>query len=135
MTRDVPSTLPAITEASKEFWAQAQQRVLALPNCDDCGHRWFPPTANCPNCMSTHVSIKPSSGRARLWSWTVMHKQYFIDFPAPHMVAMVELEEGPMMTSSIVNVRSEDLRCDLPLRASFETFSNGTALIFFEPDS
>jgi len=79
------------------------------------------------------VATQPVSGRARLWSWTVMRRQYFKDFPPPYLVALVELEEGPMITTTLVQALPETLRCDLPLVVAFETHADGTAVPQFRP--
>jgi len=131
--RAPPSTLPAVTSAAKQHWDDARRGVLSILRCEACGYRWFPPTANCPTCLSHRLATQPVSGRARLWSWTVICRQYFKDFPPPYVVALVELEEGQMITTTIVQAHPETLRCDQPLVVVFETFADGTALPQFRP--
>ena len=64
-----------------------------------------------------------------------MHRQYFKDFPPPYLVAFVELEEGPMLMSTVVNAKPNQLRCEMPLIASFEKLADDVHLLRFEPGS
>jgi len=133
VARPLPATLPAITATNQEFWNHAQRGVLALPACSDCGHVWYPPSAACPKCLSQQIRFRPTTGRAKLWSWVVIHRQYFKDFPPPYLVAFVELEAGPMLMSTLVNVSPGQLRCDLPLSAKFERLAGDVHVLQFEP--
>jgi uncharacterized OB-fold protein len=79
------------------------------------------------------VRFRDASGRASLWSWIVMHRQYFPDFPPPYIVALVELEEGPMLMSTVVGCDAGGLRAGLPLVAVFERVDEDHALLKFKP--
>jgi len=133
IARPVPATLPALTAANQAFWDSARRGVLSLPACGACGHVWFPPSPACPKCLSKNVGFRETSGRAKLWSWIVIHRQYFKDFPPPYLVAFVELESGPMLMSTLVKVLPEQIRCDLPLKARFEKLSDEVHILQFEP--
>ena len=133
IARAIPATLPTITAANQGFWDYARRGVLALPTCRACGHVWFPPSSSCPQCLSKNVEFRETSGRAKLWSWIVIHRQYFKDFPPPYLVAFVELETGPMLMSTLTNVSPEQLRCDLPLKAMFEKLTDDVHILQFEP--
>jgi uncharacterized OB-fold protein len=134
MTASQTPMLPRITAESEGYWAHASRGVLAIPTCDECGHRWFPPSPACPACLSERVACRPVSGRGRLWSWVVMHRPYFKAFPPPYLVAMVVLDEGPMVTTALVAKRAEDLKCDMPVRAVFEPAVDGRSIVRFEPE-
>lgn len=133
IARAVPATLPAITAANQGFWDHARRGILALPACRACGHVWFPPSSGCPRCLSQNIEFRETSGRAKLWSWVVIHRQYFKDFAPPYLVAFVELEAGPMLMSTLANVSAEELRCDLPLKATFERLTDDVHILRFEP--
>ena len=125
--------LPAIYQASRAFWEASVNGRLALPHCRRCDHLWFPPSGRCPQCLAPDVDTRQVSGRGRLWSWIVMHRRYLPEFPPPYVVAFVELEEGPMLMSTVVETRPEDLRCDLPLLAVFEPATAEMAVLKFRP--
>ncbi len=44
---------------------------------------------------------KPLSGRGKILSWVVFHRQYFEDYPPPYNVVAVQLAEGPIVISNL----------------------------------
>ena len=89
----------------------------------------------CPDCGSDAWTWQPSSGRGRLFSWTVSHRAPHPAFAAevPYTVALVELEEGVRMVSGLREVSPESLQLDLPLEVVFEALEGGGSLPFFRP--
>lgn len=114
--------LPVIDRSNQAYWDGCRAGRLLLPRCEDCGRTWFPPSANCPGCLSRRIAWIPASGRGRIWSWNVFHRAYFPGFAAelPYLTALVELAEGPLMASTIVGAAAADLRCDLPVEVVFD---------------
>jgi len=52
--------------------------------------------------------------------------------PAPYVVALVELDEGPRLISNVVGCAPEEVVIDMPVRVRFETAGEFT-LPRFEP--
>ena len=114
-----------------EYLAGAAAGRLRLQRCVKCARCRFPPSPLCPSCLSWDFEWIDASGRGELWSWIRMHKQYFsqLDREVPYNVAMVRLEEGPMMISAIDGDDSQ-LRCGTPLAVVFREM-NGVPLPWF----
>lgn len=95
---------PRIDAVSRGFWDNARARRLAVQRCDDCGDLHFPGSPVCPKCLSEKQSWVPVSGRGTLLSWVRFHRAYWDGFRAdlPYLVALVGLEEGPMLMTNIV---------------------------------
>lgn len=60
-----------------------------------------------------------------------MHRRYFADFAPPYVVAFVQLEEGPMLMSTLAAADERTLACDMPLVAFFERLSADISLLKF----
>ena len=60
-----------------------------------------------------------------------MHRKYFKELAPPYIVALVELEEGPMLVSTIVDAGAGELKCDAPLEAVFEPAAPGMSILKF----
>lgn len=133
MAYDKP--LPEITRHNRGYFEGTRQGELRLQRCSQCGRYRFPPSTHCPECLSEAFTWQPSSGRGRLWSWIVMHQRYFKAFAAdlPYICALVQLEEGPLMMSTVVGAAKEELRCDLPLRVVFEEATEEISIPKFQP--
>ena len=119
---DIQRPLPILTLANKGFWEAAKNHELRLQRCDDCNHTWFPPSYCCPKCLGENLTWAKMSGRAKLWAWVDMWQLYFRGFAneRPYLIAYVELEEGPRLISTIVDVDRESLTCDMPLEIVFD---------------
>ncbi|MBO0692338.1 MAG: OB-fold domain-containing protein [Acidimicrobiaceae bacterium] len=115
-----PDLLPAVTDANRPFWDGLREGELRLQSCTACGTRRYPESYVCPKCLSPDSTWQATSGRGRLWSWIVMHQRYFpaSAFELPYNVAFVQLEEGPHLMSSLIEI-PDGLRIDEPVEAVF----------------
>jgi uncharacterized OB-fold protein len=77
-----------------------------LPTCRACGKAHLPPGPVCPFCFSDDIAWQEASGRGRISTWTLVHKAWFAAFQneTPYNVVQVELDEGPRLTSRLINV-------------------------------
>jgi uncharacterized protein len=127
--------LPRLTKLNRPFFEGANAGELRLQRCAACGHQWFPPSSNCPRCLSTDISWTPVSGRGRVWSWIVMHQRYFPSFQddLPYNVAFIQLEDGPFLMSHLVGVSNDAIRCDLPVEVTFEQATDEISIPKFRP--
>ena len=122
--------LPVINPANRRYWEGARAHQLLLPRCDECGATWFPPAPHCPRCLSTAITWASASGRGTLWSWTVFHNVYFGGFrdEVPYVTALVALDEGPLMATTIVGADPGELACDLPVEVVFDDVTEDVTL-------
>jgi uncharacterized OB-fold protein len=119
---DYIKPIPVPSIESKPFWENLRQHRLMLPTCEDCGHRWLPPSTHCPNCNSARTSWTEASGRGRIFSYVVFHRVYHRGFAAevPYAVALIELAEGPRLLSNIVGTPPDAITCEMPVQVVFE---------------
>jgi uncharacterized OB-fold protein len=121
---------PAQTVLNDGYLEGLRAGELRLQRCADCGQYRFPPSRNCPSCLSASWAWTPVSGRGTLWSWIGMHKRYIAGFEPPYVVALVELEEGPRMIAGVPADAQDDLACDLPVQACFEKHGDQVRVMF-----
>lgn len=135
MTTTPSPPLPAPDETSAPFFAGAAAGRLMLMRCGSCGLDRFPARDRCERCWSTESQWVEASGRATLHSWVVFHQVYHPAFAGqvPYNVALVELAEGPRITTAIVDVANVSLRAGMPLTVLFEPVADGVALPKFRP--
>lgn len=113
------------------MWESIQQGRMKLQRCTRTGTFYYPPGPCCPESLSFEVEWAPISGRARLLSWTVFHRQYLPAFPAPHLVVAVELEEGPIMVGFMDHRERGGLRLDAPLAMEYADHPDGYRIPVF----
>ena len=125
--------LPYLYEDDLPFWEGARDGELRLPRCRGCSETWWPASPVCPRCLSDDVEWYATSGRGQLHSWVVFHKVYYGGLETPYNVAWVELEEGPRVTSRIVDAAPDQLRIGLPVEVVFERLTDEVTLPGFRP--
>lgn len=106
------------------FWQHVANRDLRMQRCDECGRFRYPPGPVCPDCMSLAWTWQPVSGAGTLLSWVVFHRQYFPEFPVPHVVVAAELPEGPVVIADLADGVGADLKAGRPLRIRYDSVSS-----------
>jgi len=128
-------SLPAIQPWSKLFWEGTKSRKLLIQECSNCGKRIFYPKKYCPNCRSTNIKWIESTGEGKVYSFSTLYvgpRPNFED-DVPYTVAIIELNEGVRLMSNIVNCDPKDIKCDMPVKVTFEDVSEEITLPKFEP--
>jgi uncharacterized protein len=120
---ELPHANPS--ELTAPFWNGCAAGELRFQRCLDCGAANFPPAEHCRACTSFRLEWQVSSGRATLYSWTIVHRPVTPAFAPPYAPAIVTLEEGYQMLTNIVGIPAETLRTDLELQVEFHRVDGG----------
>lgn len=123
---------PALTQP---FWEAAKRHELVMPRCKTCDHMFFYPRSECPRCLAPNLEWVRVSGRGRLHSYTIVYQPANAAFraDAPHIYAVVQLDEGPRLVSNVVQCNPDDVRVDMPLVAVFDDVTADWTLVKFKP--
>jgi uncharacterized OB-fold protein len=99
------------------IWRLQQQRYRLVGEvCEGCGARIFPPRDVCPECEAPAKTPFAFSGRGEVYSYsTVYHPPKGFEEFAPYTVALVKLEEGPMLTAQLTDVDADDVHIGMPV--------------------
>jgi uncharacterized OB-fold protein len=77
------------------------------------------------------------SGRGQVFSFVVFHRAYHPAWEGkvPYTVALIELDEGPVMLSNVIGVDVDDakLAVGLPVAVAFEAVDESLAIPVFKP--
>jgi uncharacterized OB-fold protein len=127
--------LPTIDEGTEPWWTAAREGRLLIKRCGDCGKAHFYPRIFCPFCWSENVAWEEASGRATLYTWSVVYSNDLPPFPdkVPYAAAIVDLEEGPRMMTRVVGAEFDALRVGMPLEVTFEQETDEITLPVFTP--
>lgn len=94
------------------------------------GRAFYYPRLAEPRTGDTDVEWFAPSGRGVVYSTTVVRTKP----PAePYNVALVDLEEGPRVTTRVVGVPPSDVRINMKVKARIEQV-DGKALLVFAPE-
>jgi hypothetical protein len=96
--------------------------------CENCGNYFFPSRSICPECRREGKLVSAKlSGTGTVYSYTVVHAppQGF-ELHRPYIMALVKLDEGPVLTTQIVDCKKEDIGIGTKVRMVFRKISDGS---------
>lgn len=95
--------------------------MLLGMRCEACGEIFFPLRSICPNCRRDGKPVPLAfSGRGRVYSFTVIHaSSEGFERYTPYVVGLIQLEEGPKVTSQIVDCYPEEVYIGMSVEACF----------------
>jgi uncharacterized OB-fold protein len=105
---------------SRDFLAYLELRELRYARCRGTGEVLGYTSRQAAGDPGGEIDWLIASGRASLRSFAIYHQAYGPEPKTPYNVALVALEEGPLLVSTVRIDDLEDLRIDMPLRAAFE---------------
>jgi len=127
--------IPSPEGLNAEFYAHCARGELRFQRCTECGTWRHLPRYMCARCGSERSTWERSSGRGRVYSWTVTHQAMHPAFASrvPYAVVVVELEEGVRMVGNLQNLAPADLELGLPVEVVLDRLSDEVALPSFRP--
>jgi uncharacterized OB-fold protein len=127
--------LPAPELEQLPYWEAARERRLLIRRCGACGEHFFYPRPFCPKCWSDDVEWAQASGRATLYTYSVVHVNELPPFAerVPYVAAVVDLEEGPRMLTNVEGASPESLAIGMALEVSFREISDDVTIPVFRP--
>lgn len=103
-------------EISRHWRLRNQRYGLVGEICPHCEARIFPPRDVCPECAGEAKTLYAFSGKGEVYSFATMY-----DAPegyegmAPYTVALVKLEEGPMVSAQLTDVDNDKVEIGMPV--------------------
>ncbi len=127
--------LPTIEDDTRPFWDAAREQRFLVKRCGACGAVHHYPRQFCPSCWSDDVAWLDASGRATLYTWSVVYANDLPPFPErlPYVAAVVDLEEGPRVMTNIVDCDPAELRIGMDLVVDFLSLTDDITAPVFRP--
>jgi uncharacterized OB-fold protein len=103
-------------EVSRHWRLRQQRYALVGEVCPHCATKIFPPRDICPDCGQDAKTLYQFSGRGQVFSFTTVH-----DAPAgyeanaPYTVALIKLDEGPMLTAQLTDLGDQAVEIGMPV--------------------
>lgn len=113
--------------------------------CKKCGRKYYPPRADCSDCMGSEMEWKPIEGEGRLKTFTKIHvpPEHFA-IPPPLMpfssirfepcpIGILEVEGGLGVMGWIPKVDLKKIKVGMKMKALPQTLADGKITIVLEP--
>lgn len=103
-------------EVPRLWRTQKARYALEGVGCRACSKVSFPPRNLCAACGSTDLEPRRLSGRGEIYSFsTVFHGPNGFSEYTPYVVALVQLEEGPMLAAQLTDVEPGEVTIGQPV--------------------
>ena len=137
MTNTPVKHFPQPTPETEAYWEGCRKHELLLQRCVQCGEAQFYPRILCTKCMSENLDWVKASGRGRVLTFTIVRRAVSEAYVAdvPYVVALVRLDEGPVMMSNVVQCNPETVIVGSRVEVLFEDWSDEVSIPQFRPVS
>ncbi len=98
-------------------WRLKKQRYALIGEvCPHCNAKLFPPRDICTECGLDAKVQYSFSGRGEVFSYTTIYDAPAgYESQAPYTVALVKLEEGPVITAQLTDLGDEKVEIGMPV--------------------
>lgn len=103
-------------------WRRIPNRYRLIGSkCESCGKNFFPTRNICPKCRRKgRIVEKVFSGKGKIYSYTLVSvPPEGFELEAPYILALVELDEGTLVTSQIVDCGRNEIEIGTPVEMVF----------------
>ena len=132
---DLVKPIPRPSTTTRPFWDGLNERKVQIQRCDACDSWVFYPRTRCPFCLSDLLIWREVSGQGVLYTYTLARQPtapHFAD-ETPQQLAVVELDEGVRMTSTLVNVEPSGIVIGMRLQPYFDQVTDAVTLLRYQP--
>ena len=103
-------------EIARHWRLKAQRYGLVGEVCPHCDVKIFPPRDLCPDCGREAREPYAFSGKGEVYSYApVVDAPAGFEENAPYTVALIRLEEGPMVTAQLTDLGAQPAQIGMPV--------------------
>lgn len=134
LSEEYAKPLPTLTKDNTPYWEGAKRNELQLQKCLSCNTSILYPRSICPKCGSSSIEWFKSKGTGTIYSYTTVHRATpaFKD-DSPYVVVIVELSEGPLLVSNLVDYAPNQLKVGQEVKVVFDKVTEDFTLPKFSP--
>jgi uncharacterized protein len=108
--------LEAFMEIPRHWRLKKQRYALVGEICPHCEYKIFPPRDVCPSCGGEAKEPFVFTGKGSVFSFTVMQDgPEGFEETAPYIVALIQLEEGPIVTAQLTDLGEDPVAIGMPV--------------------
>ena len=114
--------LPVPTPTTQPFWDALRKHRLVIQHSPSTGQWVYYPRNLAPGTLADDLEWREASGLATVYTFTVAERPTAPAWQgaSPQLIAVVELDEGPKVTTELVGVAPEAIRIGMRVRAVFD---------------
>ncbi len=117
----------------RPFWEGARAGRLVLQRDRETGEVHWPPKP--AYWKGGRLEYFAASGRGQVYTWVVAHEPFLPAFRhlLPHILVVVQLDEGPRIVGHMVRCTPDEMRFGLRVRVVYKRLTDRVTLPVWEP--
>ena len=124
---------PPLGHDNGPWWEEVAQGRIPIQKCRGCGALHHPPRPMCAKCGGMEMGFIAASGRGTVHSFTVIHHPQFPGYEFPIIAALIDLEEGTRLMSSLTDCKPEQVSIGMRVQGYIHEDEDGFKLPLFRP--
>jgi hypothetical protein len=117
-----------------KFWEGLKQGKVYATKCCKCGKPYFPPSADCPECLSSEMEWIELGGEAEIETFThvVVRPTSFCQYK-PYTVAIGKLKDGVKVLAWLTGFKLSQIKVGMKVKLVAKVDAEGDASYEFVP--
>ena len=118
----------------QKFWDGLKKGKILTTRCKSCGALYFPPAADCSQCLTSNMDWVELSGEATVKTFTyVSIRPETFQQTTPYIVAIGELKEGVRVLAWLTGIDPSEVKVGMKVKLVAKTTADGNLLYEFVP--
>lgn len=116
------------------FWEGLKEGKVLATKCCECGKLYFPPSADCPDCLCTDMSWVELSEEAEIEAFThVVVRPTSFSQNKPYTVAIGRLKEGVKILAWLTGFKLSQIKVGMKVKLMAKASQEGNPTYEFVP--
>jgi len=117
-----------------KFWEGLKQGKVYATKCCKCDKPYFPPSADCPECLSSEMEWVELGGEAEIETFThvVVRPTSFCQYK-PYTVAIGKLKDGVKVLAWLTGFKLSQIKVGMKVKLVAKVDAEGNASYEFVP--
>ena len=110
---------------ARSWRSYPQTYRLEAAKCTKCGKTFFPPRLVCNNCNGREFEQFKMQRTGKVVTHTIIRTPADeFSGEAPFALGIIQMDDGPRLTSQIVDVAFEEIKIGMPVKLEFRRISS-----------
>jgi uncharacterized OB-fold protein len=117
-----------------KFWEGLKEGKIYATKCNKCGRLYFPPSADCPDCLHSDMQWVELSNEAEIETFThvVVRPTTFAEYK-PYTVAIGKLKEGVKVLAWLTGFKLSQIKVGMRAKLVAKVSQEGNPTYEFVP--
>lgn len=119
---------------TQKFWEGLKEGKFCATKCKNCGAVYFPPAADCHNCLSSDMEWieVAKEGEVTAFTHVIVRPKSFMDKP-PYTVAIAQMKDGVKILAWLKEAKMTEVKVGMKVKLEPAIDDEGNPTYYFKP--